>query len=424
MEQLNNRIIDFSRIFSDTVKNTFSIPIIPDNDEERLQALYRYEIINTPPEGAFNRVAELATKMFKVPIALVSLVDKERVFFKANVGMPGVKSTERGLSLCSLAVLEEGPTVFEQAEKEPCLLANPLVAGSFGLKFYAGAPLTTHDGYRIGTLCIIDKVERTFSANDRAMLEDLAAIVMDEIEIRLSAIKAIRMQTDLLHLAAHDLKNPLFNIKALAEHLQRPQEEEMRKKMTGMLQQASGKMISLIERVVKLSQIEQKEFSLDLSMEDVGELAKEVVGNNQFLAEKKDQQIRLTVEGDERQALDREWMVEVFDNLINNAIKYSPNGSSIDVKVNSSEDGLTFVVEDKGQGFSENDKKKIFQKFSRLSSQPTGGETSTGLGLSIVKTLVELHKGKIRMESPGKNKGSTFRVYIPPLKEEVQQEVK
>lgn len=402
-------------ILDSLVRNTFSIPIIPDNDEERLQALYRYEILDTPPEGAFNRVAELATKFFKVPIALVSLVDKDKVFFKANVGMPGVTHTERGLSLCSLAVMQDEPTVFEQAEMEPCLLSNPLVAGSFGLKFYAGAPLITSDGYRIGTMCIIDKKERSFSENETAMLQDLAAIVMDEIEIRLSAIKAIRVQSELLHIAAHDLKNPLLNIKALAEHLQNPLDDELRLKMTGMLEQASGKMAELIDRVVKLSQIEHKEFALDLSPVNAGELAKEVVSANQLLAEKKGQEIRLKVEGNELLALDKGWMSEVFDNLINNAVKYSPKNTPIDVEVKSGAEGLTFVVKDQGQGFSEVDKTKLFRKFSRLSAQPTGGEDSSGLGLSIVKTLVELHNGSIRLVSGGKNKGSTFTVHIPPL---------
>jgi signal transduction histidine kinase len=405
------------------VRNTFSIPVVPENDAERLQALYRYEIIDTPPEGAFNRVAEMAAKIFNVPVALVSLVDKERVFFKASVGMPGLKETERGVSLCSLAVLQDDPTVFEKAETEPCLLANPFVAGSFGLKFYAGAPLITHDGFRIGTICIIDKKERAFSDKDKAVLQDLAAIVMDEIEIRLSAIKAIRMQSDLLHITAHDLKNPLYNISALAEHLQKPLPEDMRLKMTGMLQEASTKMVALVERIVKLSQIEQKEFSLELSLESAGALAEEVVEANQLLAEKKGQQIRLKVEGDEPLVLDKGWVTEAFDNLINNAVKYSPKGTFIDVQVKSSKEGLYFVVQDEGQGFTEEDKTKMFRKFSRLSAQPTGGETSTGLGLSIVKALVELHKGTIRVESAGKNKGSRFIVSIPPLKLEDSRKV-
>jgi GAF domain-containing protein len=204
------------------VKNSFTIPIIPQNDEERLRVLYRYKILDTPPEGAFNRVAELAIKLFKVPIALVSLVDSERVFFKADIGMPGVKNVPRGESLCSLAVLQKGPTVFENAAEEPCLLANPLVAGSFGMKFYAGAPLITADGYNIGTICLVDKKPRSFGESQKEMLQDLAAIVMDEMEIRISAIKALQAQTELIHIAAHDLKNPLSNIQALSGLLQNP----------------------------------------------------------------------------------------------------------------------------------------------------------------------------------------------------------
>ena len=167
------------------MENTFiGVNIIPDNEGERLQKLQDYEILDTPQEGAFNHIAAMAAHMFKVPIALVSLVDAERVWFKANVGMPNVKSVPRGESLCSLAILSDGITLFENALNEPCLLANPLVSGNFGLRFYAGAPLKTSEGLNIGSLCIVDKEPREFSETDQKMLENLAAIVMDEIELR------------------------------------------------------------------------------------------------------------------------------------------------------------------------------------------------------------------------------------------------
>ncbi|MHA6248685.1 GAF domain-containing protein [Pontibacter sp. CAU 1760] len=167
------------------MKNTFvGINLIPDNEEERLQKLREYEILDTPQEGAFNHVAAMATHMFNVPIALISLVDAERVWFKANVGMEGVKSVPRGESLCSLAVLNDDLTVFENALAEPCLLANPLVTGGFGLRFYAGAPLKTKDGLNIGTFCLVDKEPREFSESDQKTLQHLANIVMDEIEER------------------------------------------------------------------------------------------------------------------------------------------------------------------------------------------------------------------------------------------------
>jgi GAF domain-containing protein len=164
--------------------NFIGINLIPGNEQERLAELQKYEILDTPPEGAFNHIAQMAARMFEVPIALVSLVDAERVWFKANVGMGNTSNVPRGTSLCSLAILSPEPTVFEDALKEGCLMANPLVTGQFGLRFYAGAPITSPQGINLGTLCIVDKEPRTFSHDEQRVLQNLAQIVMDEIELR------------------------------------------------------------------------------------------------------------------------------------------------------------------------------------------------------------------------------------------------
>lgn len=149
---------------------TLIYDIIPQNDAQRVEALKRYEILDTPPEESFNNIVRIIAAVFNTPIALISLVDKDRVFFKGNVGMPGVKNTSRDVSLCAFAVLSNEPTVFEKPLEELCLLTNPLVQGKFGLRFYAGAPLTTSDGYNIGSVCIIDRKERTFSESDKSLL--------------------------------------------------------------------------------------------------------------------------------------------------------------------------------------------------------------------------------------------------------------
>lgn len=176
------------------IENTFGMNIVPDNDSERLEALKRYRIMDTPSENSFDNIARLATKIFKVPISLVSLVDADRVFFKANVGMGNAKEANRGKSLCALAVLDPEVTIFEDAIKEPCLMANPNVAGNFGLRFYAGAPLITFDGFLIGTLCIIDKQPRVFTVAETEILKGLATAIMDQIELRLSALDEITKQ--------------------------------------------------------------------------------------------------------------------------------------------------------------------------------------------------------------------------------------
>ncbi len=172
------------------MENSFGISIIPGNEQARLLSLQSYNILDTEPEKDFNNLALLVARCFKAPIALISLVDKERVFFKANVGMPGNQNVSRGISLCSLAILENDLTIFEDALKEPCLLANPLVAGDFGLRFYAGAPITTPDGFNIGTVCIVDKNPRSFCDNDKDLLSRFADVAMNAIEKRRQSIES------------------------------------------------------------------------------------------------------------------------------------------------------------------------------------------------------------------------------------------
>ena len=165
------------------MENTFNKPIIPKNDEERLAKLYSYGIDQVYEKaGTFKHIVSMAASIFKVPIALVSFVDEEQVIFAGNFGMEDTRKVSRGVSLCSLAILHEEVTVFENAREEACLLANPLVAGDFGLQFYAAAPLQTPDGFRLGAVCIADKTPRSFSVAEREFLKGLAAAVMDELE--------------------------------------------------------------------------------------------------------------------------------------------------------------------------------------------------------------------------------------------------
>ena len=166
------------------MQNTFGKDIIPFNEQERLQALGRIRLLKSIPQGYFNTLAQIMALTFDVPIALVSIVDDESVTFPGNEGMPGVTEVPRGISLCSLAILDKNPTVFSDAIDEPCLLANPLVSGEFGLRFYAGVPITTSDGFNIGTVCVVDKAPRTFSEKEENMLSQFAKTVIDDLELR------------------------------------------------------------------------------------------------------------------------------------------------------------------------------------------------------------------------------------------------
>jgi GAF domain-containing protein len=161
-------------------------------ESDRLGAVRRYDILDTPPDGSFDRVTALAAKIFDVPIALVTIVDQDRIWFKSRHGLDGVDEIGRDPGLCASAIMEDRPYVVEAARADARTLANPLVSGKFGLQFYAAAPLRTSDGHRLGTLCIIDREPRMFSPRQAEVLQGLSDIVMDEMELRISSLRALR----------------------------------------------------------------------------------------------------------------------------------------------------------------------------------------------------------------------------------------
>jgi GAF domain-containing protein len=168
--------------------------MIPKNETDRINAINRYEILDTPPDGSFERLSALAAKIFNVPIAIISIVDHDRIWFKSHHGLEGVEQIDREPGLCASAILSDEVYVVEDARNDPRTLANPLVAGAFGLRFYAAAPLVTKDGYNLGTVCIIDKKQRYITEDQKTYLSDLAEIVMDEMELRLSSIEMARLK--------------------------------------------------------------------------------------------------------------------------------------------------------------------------------------------------------------------------------------
>lgn len=155
-------------------------------EQLRIQELKRYHILDTPPDGAFDRITRLAAQLLKVPIAIVSLVDTDRVWFKSHHGI-NVDEVDRVPGLCASAVFEDGPYILNDASTDPRSLSNPLVAGELGFRFYSAIPLITQEGYHLGVLCVIDYHPREITAAEVNILETLAQIVMDEMELRLSA---------------------------------------------------------------------------------------------------------------------------------------------------------------------------------------------------------------------------------------------
>jgi GAF domain-containing protein len=162
----------------------------------------RYEVLDTPEDGAFDRITALAARHFGVPIAIVSIVDRDRIWFKSHHGV-GVREVNRDPGLCASAIMHDGPCVIEDAALDPRTLANPLVAADLGLRFYASVPLTTQDGFNLGTLCVIDCEPRVLDEQEMRTLRDMAGIVMDEFELRLASRRVVQTEQTLREQAEH-----------------------------------------------------------------------------------------------------------------------------------------------------------------------------------------------------------------------------
>jgi sigma-B regulation protein RsbU (phosphoserine phosphatase) len=175
--------------------------LIPADEEQRLEAVRRYAVLDTPPDGALDRIATLAARILHTPIASVTIVDEDRIWFRARHGLDATE-TDRVPGLCASAILKDGPTIVTDAAVDPSTISNPLVAGGMGLRFYAAAPLITSDGYRLGTLNVIDHKPRDISDDEVATLQDLAAMVVDELELRLAARRIAETRAQLERLGA------------------------------------------------------------------------------------------------------------------------------------------------------------------------------------------------------------------------------
>ncbi len=159
---------------------------LPPDETQRLAALHRYRLLDSSSEPSFDELVELAAQLCEAPIALVSLVDEGRQWFKAKVGIDAAE-TPREVAFCAHAILGEEPFVVEDARADARFADNPLVTGEPGIRFYAGAPLRTADGHALGALCVIDRRPRTLSPLQRGALATLARQVVAHAELRLAA---------------------------------------------------------------------------------------------------------------------------------------------------------------------------------------------------------------------------------------------
>jgi len=387
--------------------------IIPADEAERMEAIRRYDILDTPRDGVFDRITRLAARFLNVPISTITIVDRDRIWFKSTVGLEA-EQIDRVPGLCASAILQYEPWVVNDASVDPRTLENPLVRGELGLRFYVGIPLTTRGGYNLGTLNVIDSEPRDVTAEELATLQDLGAVVLDELELRLAArreegrLELVR--GDFLATASHELKTPLAAVYGAAKSLAaRDHDEDVKGQLLDVIEIESARLAGVLERILLASELESDRISILREQVDPVSCARRAV---EAVASSHQGRVELRVsDGVPLIESDSGRVRNVLANLVDNAVKYS-NGGRVELAVEPFGGGVRYTVRDEGTGIPAGEQQRIFEKFYRLDAQQQSGISGTGLGLYVVRELVRRLGGKLRVESePGR--GAAFVVELP-----------
>jgi len=401
-------------------------PPTPVQDTARLGALHRTALLDTPSEQAFDRFTWLAATILKVPVALVSLVDHDRQFFKSCVGLPEPLASQRETplshSICQHVVTSRQPLIIPDARKHPIVHKIPAIT-DYNVVAYAGIPLITSDGHALGTLCVIDVQPRFWPETEIAILQELAVLVMTEIELRQQtqeARQALQSRDELLAIVTHDLKNPVSVIHSYVYFLQQhlpPQRDRYIERLSLALAEmrvATRNLAAQIDELLDVARLQAGEaLELHPRSVDLVALVREVVAEQEQTTTQ--HRLSVTTTPELVGLYDPGRVRRVLMNLISNALKYSPYGGEVDVVLTQVEGkGTAWAVvsiRDHGLGIPAQDLGQIFARFSR-GSNVIGRIPGTGIGLASAQQIVAQHGGTIEVASV-EGEGSTFTVRLP-----------
>ncbi|WP_370972199.1 ATP-binding protein [Amycolatopsis sp. cg9] len=393
-----------------------------DGDAElaRVAAVRALDLLDTPSEERFDRITRLAQHTFSVPIALVSLVELDRQWFKSCAGLDE-RETPRSVSFCARAIERDDLMEIPDAHLDPRFADNPMVTGPPYIRFYAGQPLTTPSGHKAGTLCVIDREPRRLTAAERGRLRDLAHWVELEVSVvqaRRDANRAREVREELVSLVSHELRTPLTSIHGSLELVGSGRFGELGERAARLVAIAAkntDRLIRLSNDVLDLTRLQGGRLRLRLSDVDMAGVLESAVDSVEGAAERMGVRIERAGEtGPVRGDADR--LVQVFTNLLANAAAVAPEGTAITVGARDDRTWAEVSVRDHGPGVPPGEEERIFEPFAQAGA-PTGG---AGLGLAITRGIVQAHGGTVRA-SAAQGGGSAFTVRLPSAGPDTEQ---
>jgi signal transduction histidine kinase len=387
------------------------------DDPKRLAALRDTGLLDSAADEAFDRLTRLAVKLLRAPVSLVSLVDDRRQFFKSQVGLiePWATARETPLthSFCQHVVTTGKPFIVSDAPNHPIVRDN-LAIPELGVIAYAGMPLVTEDGETIGSFCAIDTQARVWTQDELDVIESLAATAMTELKLRhviAELSRTAQLKDELIGLVSHEIRTPLGGILGTLRLIEMDLDPDADNQLIEMALSSAERLLRLTNDLLSLEQIESGEFLITPTPESAEKVLQ--IAADTMSAAAGEKQITVSVEHTALRAMaDGDRIVQVLTNLIGNALKFSPNGSTITLAAEQHASMVRFVVRDQGRGIPADKTESIFQRFAQVEAADKHEKGGAGLGLAISRALVEQHGGKIWVESES-GRGSSFFFTIP-----------
>jgi signal transduction histidine kinase len=409
---------------------------LPTNEAARLQALFEYDILDTESDEAFDQLTDLASSICGTPIALVSLIDEKRQWFKSHHGLDA-QETPRDIAFCAHAIHSDSLFEVRDSRKDERFADNPLVTDEPKVIFYAGAPLITPSGERIGTLCVIDNKPSSLSELQKQQLTIIAKQVVGQLELRKNSrlksqvVKELNALTEKYESQQHVLQKSNIDMQTFCASLSHDFNGHIRRinQITHMLHRDLDKRITLSDKDKQLfSYIEDGASGLhelvislrgflsidyeEAPFEDV-DLKTLITTVEESLHQASEKTFDCVIDIDAQKIQGNHGqLIILFQNLLTNGIKYNTEKPTIHIhtQLNSAKDRVEIHVKDNGIGIDKKYFEQIFTPFRRL--HRSDEYTGSGLGLSIVKRIIERHRGHLTIEST-LGEGSTFIISLP-----------
>ncbi len=395
-------------------------PIHP-QEKQRLKVLHDLGILDTPAEKQYDELVGLAASICEVPIALVSLIDETRQWFKARVGLD-VTETSREVAFCSHCIL--GDIIMEVPDtlKDRRFFDNPLVTGAPKIRFYAGAPLYTSSGYALGSLCVIDMKPRQLTDFQKEALRVLSNQISMLIEMGLSNQKLLESNLALdeaneqlkhfFQVVAHDLRSPFNGIMGLTEFLNSDFDTltaDDIQSLLATLHSSASETYVMLEKLLEWATWETGKLPFSLEKLQVLSLVEDAICILETALYSKDIDLKVEILPELYVCGDATMLASVIRNLTSNAIKFTPKGGVICIQAEAGASGVVLTIADNGVGMNPSQVELIqSNKTCHSGSTGTSGERGSGIGHQLIHKFLEKHGARLEVDS-AQSKGTTVR---------------